>query len=476
MISSTVLESFEHLLPRLRRLLGSDGVIVEPDRLLAYESDALTYLRGTPLAVLLPRSPAQLRAVLRLLHRARIPFVPRGAGTGISGGAVAREAVILSTMRMNRILGIDPADRLATVEPGVATGQIDAAAMRHGLAYLPDPASSSACTIGGNIAENAGGPHCLKHGVTTDHVRELEVALPDGENLTLGRGADGGLDLAGLFIGSEGTFGLATRIALRLVRRTPAVRTALALFDRMEEAAGAVSELLSSGVLPVAIEMIDGRTIRMVEESAFAVGLPLDLAAVLLIEVEGLPEEVEEDIERAVAVARAAGAREVRAARDETERTRLWQARKRAFGALGRRAPEVLVQDAVVPRSAIAVVLERIDEIARRHDLVHISYFHAGDGNLHPHLLFDRRDADQVRRVGLASKEIMRLCVEAGGTITGEHGVGLDKRGSMPLVFSPSELEVLERLKRAFDPDGLCNPGKVLPDGLPRSPEPATGG
>ncbi len=449
---------------QLRAVVGREGVITEPDRLLAYESDALTYLRGPPLAVVLPRSAGELRDVVRILADARVPIVPRGAGTGLSGGAVATEAVLVSTMRMNHVLRVDPEDRYADVEPGVVTAAINTAAAAHGLRYLPDPASAEACTIGGNVAENAGGPHCLKHGVTSDHVLELEVVLPNGKTLMLGRGAEGSLDVASLLIGSEGTLGIASRVRVRLVPEAVAVRTALALFDRLQDAAAAVSELLSSGVTPVAIELIDGATIRMVEDSVYAIGLPTDLEAALIVEVEGFPREVEAEIEAATVVARRCGARDVRLAADEEERATLWHARKKAFGALGRQAPEVLIQDAAVPRTALPDVLARTVEIAATHGLEVVNYFHAGDGNLHPHLLFDPADQDQVARVKKAAEEMMRACVEAGGTITGEHGVGLDKRDAMRLIFQDEELDALRHVKAAFDPAGLCNPGKLLPD------------
>lgn len=454
----------DSLLARLRDLLGENAVIAEPDRLIAYESDALTYLRGTPIAALLPDSCEGVRASVEWLYEGGIPFVPRGSGTGISGGAVADGAVLISTARMRRILAIDAANRRADVEPGVITATISEAAASHGLRYLPDPASAPACTIGGNVAQNAGGPHCLKHGVTSDHVLALEVVRPDGGLLELDRGDAGGLDLGALYIGSEGTLGIVTRISVRLVPCIPQVRTALALFPTMDTAGWAVSEILASGVMPVAIEMLDQGTIRIVEESPFAAGLPTDVGAALIIEVEGEEEEeVDWAVVRAAEVAKRSGATEVRVAGDEEERARLWQARKKAYGALGRRAPEVLVQDAVVPRTRIAPVLERIGEIARAHELENVNYFHAGDGNLHPHLLFDPRDPDQVARVKRASEEIMQVCVEAGGTITGEHGVGLDKREAMRLVFSDAELAAMRDLKNALDPAGVCNPGKILP-------------
>ncbi len=444
-------------------MLGRDGLIEAPDRLLAYESDALTTIRGSPLAVVFPRSTVELAETVAALHAAGLPYVPRGAGTGLSGGAVAQEAVLVSTVRMNRILELDPVGRCATAEAGTVVADLDRAAAAHGLGYLPDPASATACTLGGNVGENAGGPHCLKHGVTTDHVLSLRVVLPDGATLRLGRGEDGGLDLAGLWIGAEGTLGMAAEVTVRLAPRPEQVRTALALFDRLRDAGEAVGELLAAGLTPVALEMVDNATIRMVEESVFAAGLPTDVEAALIIEVEGGAEEVAEDIRRVEATARAAGAREVRVAAEEEARARLWHARKKAYGALGRRAPEVLLQDAVVPRTALADVLERIESVGRRHGIPMINYFHAGDGNLHPHLLFDRRDPEATARVEKASEEIMALCVEAGGTITGEHGVGLDKRKAMRLIFSEAELDAMRAVRRAVDPADRCNPGKVIP-------------
>jgi glycolate oxidase subunit GlcD len=449
---------------RLFDILGQDGLIVEPDRLLVYESDALTYIRGNPLGVALPATSDQLAATVRFLHDEGIPFVPRGAATGLSSGAVARDAMLISTVRLNRLIQINPEEAFAIVEPGVIIAEINAAAAPFGLRYLPDPASAAACTIGGNVAENSGGPHCLLHGVTTQHVLQLDVLLPDGTPATLNRGQDGGLDMAGLFIGSEGTLGLATRIKVRLVPLAQAERTALAQFDRLEDAAWAVSAILASGITPVALELIDRETIRMVEDSVFATGMPTDLGAALIVEVEGFPAEVDADIVRVDRVAREAGARDVQVASDAAARLRLWHARKKAFGALGRKAPEVLIQDAVVPRTALAATLDKLREIAARYDLDLVNYFHAGDGNLHPHLLFDHRDQDQVARVEQAGKEMMQVCVEAEGTITGEHGVGLDKKETMRLIFNEIELDALRSVKRVFDPSELCNADKVLPN------------
>ncbi len=447
----------------LGRLLGPAGFIREADRLLAYESDALTRIRGTPIAVTLPATREELRLAVRMLYEAEIPFVPRGAGTGLTGGAVARGAVIVGTGRLDRFLRIDPDERLAVVEPGVLTDEISRRAAPLGLRYLPDPGSASACTIGGNVATNAGGPHCLKHGVTSDHVLRLEVILPDGELLALDRGESGGPDLGGLFIGSEGTLGFATAVTVRLAPRPEAVLTSLALFDRVGEAGHAVTEILSAGVVPVALEIIDRTTIRTVERSPFAVGLPTDVGAALVVECEGTPEEAEEEMSAALAAVRIAAPRDISRASSEVERERLWRARKSAFGALGQLGPDVLVEDTVVPRTRLPELLPRIEAVGERHGLRLANFFHAGDGNLHPNIVFDVGDPDEAERVEAARLEILDLCIEAGGTITGEHGIGLDKLKSVPRVLAPAELHTLRSVRDAVDPRGLCNPGKVLP-------------
>lgn len=381
----------------------------------------------------------------------------------MAGGAVADGGVLVCTTRMNRILEVDEVGWTAVVEPGVLTDDINHAASCHGLRFLPDPASAAACTIGGNIAMNSGGPHCLKHGVTSDHVVAVELVLPDGTVVTAGRGDDGGLDLGGLVIGSEGTLGLISRARVQLAPVAPAVATILALFDSVAAAGTAVSGIFAAGIVPVALELIDRETIAVVESSVYAAGLPLDVEAALVVECEGEEDEVAEDLERVEEAARECGARDIRRARDEAERLAIWQARKKAYGALGRLAPDVFVQDAVVPRSALPDLLPRFGEIARRHGLRLANFFHAGDGNVHPNLLFDRRDPDQVARVQEAGGEIMELCVEAGGSITGEHGVGSDKVRHMHLVFDDVELDVLRAIRDCADPEGLSNPGKLIP-------------
>jgi glycolate oxidase subunit GlcD len=447
-------------------VVGEDAVITDPGALLVYESDGLTAHRATPRAVVIPRGTAEVAAVVRLLAGAGIPFVARGAGTGLSGGALALEgAVVVSLARMDRILELDPANRRAVVEPGVVNAALSRAASPHGLYYAPDPSSQSVCTIGGNVAENAGGPHCLKYGVTSNHVTGLVVVLPDGEVVELGGGAgeQAGYDLVGLFVGSEGTFGIATEIEVRLTPLPEGVETLLALFDRVDDASRAVSAIIAAGMLPAALEMIDRETIRAVEASIFAAGLPTDLGAALVIEFDGARAGLATDAARASSLCLEAGAREVRQARDPAERERLWQARKKAFGAMGRLAPDLLVQDAVVPRSRLAEVVHATYEIAARHELRISNVFHAGDGNLHPTILFDRRDPEQLRRVAAASHEIMHRCIEAGGTITGEHGVGLDKLAYMDLLHDDDALTLMCDIRRVFDPAGLANPGKMLP-------------
>ena len=452
---------------RLRGVVGDDWVIADADRLLAYESDGLTAYRKTPGAVVLPRDTDEVSRVLGILSREGVPAVPRGAGTGLSGGALAGgDAVVVGTARMTDMLELDPDNRLARVQPGMINADLTTAAEPFGLYYAPDPSSQSACTLGGNVAENSGGPHCLKYGVTSRYVTGLTVVTYDGNIVELGGfGREcGGYDLLGLFVGSEGCFGIATEIEVRLLPKPEGVSTLLAIFDRLSDAGSAVTEIMAEGLLPAALEIIDGPTIRAVEASVFAAGFPTDAEAALVIEFDGIKAGLGSDVERAVVQCRAAAAREVRLADSEEERLALWRGRKKAFGAMGQIASDLMVQDGTVPRSKLTEVLEQISEIGVRHDLTIANVFHAGDGNLHPNLLFDRSDPEELSRVERASTEIMSVCVEAGGTITGEHGVGLDKRRYMSLVHSPDELEAMRRVKAVFDPLGRMNPGKVLPD------------
>jgi glycolate oxidase subunit GlcD len=463
----------ESLVRRIISVVGDDGVFVDRDRLLVYESDALTQYRHPPSAVVLPRTTEELSRVLSLLYEAGRAFVPRGSGTGLSGGALAvGGSVVIGTARMNRILELDAENRRARVQPGVVNSDLTGAALVHGLIYAPDPSSQSACTLGGNVAENSGGPHCLKYGVTTRYVTGLTVVLPDGEIVELG-GAErdaGGLDLVGLFVGSEGCFGMVAEIEVGLVPEAEGVRTLLGIFDSMEDAGRAVTDIMSRGLLPAALEIVDSETIRAVEASIFAAGYPTDAGAALVVEVDGVDDALDEEVEVAAECCREAGAREVRIASDTEERLALWRGRKKAFGAMGRLAPDLLVQDATVPRTRLPEVLAKVGEIGKRHGIQIANVFHAGDGNLHPNLLFDRRDPEQVKSVEAASKEIMEACIRAGGTITGEHGVGVDKRSYMPMVCSHAVLEAMGRVKTAFDPLGRSNPGKVLPDGYGPDP------
>ncbi|MEO5510833.1 MAG: FAD-linked oxidase C-terminal domain-containing protein [Longimicrobiales bacterium] len=454
------------LASELRSILGDDGVITDPGALLVYESDGLTAYRCLPGAVLLPRTTDDVCDVMRALHKAGVAFVPRGAGTGLSGGALAlNEAVVVSTARMNQILEVDPANRLARVQPAVINVHLTAAAAPYGLYYAPDPSSQTVCTIGGNVGENAGGPHCLKYGVTLNHIAGVTVVLSDGEVIRLGGAGreEDGLDLLGLFIGSEGTLGMATEIEVKLERSAEAVRTMLATFDTIDAATRAVSAIIAEGMLPAALEMVDRNAILAIEASAYAAGLPTDIGAALVIEFDGPAAALDEDVQRARTICEREHAIEVRVARDEPERQKLWYARKKAFGAMGRLAPDLLIQDAVVPRSRLPQVLAQVYEIAARYDLHLCNMFHAGDGNLHPTIVFDRRDPDQLDRVERASREMMHACVTAGGTITGEHGVGIDKQQYMELVFSDPAMSLMCDVRRVFDPSGRANPGKLLP-------------
>ncbi len=450
----------------LRAIVGDEDVIADPDRLLAYECDGLGIYKHRPSAVVFPESTEEVARIVTVLGRHRIPFLARGAGTGLSGGAVAVDGgVILELARMNRILEIDYENQRAVVEPGVINLTLTRAVADAGYFYAPDPSSQMACTLGGNVAENAGGPHCLKYGMTVHHILGLEVVLPDGTIVTLGgHGTDAvGYDLLGVFIGSEGTLGIATKITVRLTQHPQKVKTLLADFLTIEDASRAVSGIIAAGILPSALEMMDRATIEAVEASVYAAGLPTDAAAVLIIELDGLEASVEYDTERVRDVCRSTGARHIVVARDDAERARIWAGRKGAFGALGRISPDLMVQDAVIPRSKLPEVLPEIYRIAARYGLRMANVFHAGDGNLHPNICFDGRDPEQVQRVKAACREIMELCVRVGGALTGEHGIGLDKIAYMPLVFTEEDLEAMARVRTIFDPTGLCNPGKVLP-------------
>jgi len=454
------------LIKNLSAVVGAENVLSQPDELLVYECDGLPQHKYRPRAVVFPATTEQTALVMKELAKAKVPFTPRGAGTGLSGGALAlNEGVVVELARMRKILRIDATNQLAVVQPGVVNLQVSRAVAPYGLYYVPDPSSQPTCTIGGNIAEGAGGIHCLKYGTTTDHVLGCRVVLAGGEVVDLaGAGIDvGGYDLLGTFIGSEGTFGIATEATLRLSQSPPAVRTLLAEFVEVNDASHAVSAIIAAGVMPAALEMMDHEIIRAVEASVFAAGLPPDAGAALIIELDGLEAGIDDEAARIIDICMEYGARDCRLARDESERKKLWAARKGAFGAIGRISPDSMIQDAVVPRSRLPEVLSSAYEIAHKYELRVANVFHAGDGNLHPLICFDSRFPEQVRRVKEAGRELMEVCVAAGGTITGEHGVGLDKRELLPLVFSDADMTAMLKVRAAFDPLGLCNPGKIIP-------------
>ena len=459
------------LAARLRQVLGPGVVFEGAENAIVYEYD-YGLDRGMPDLVVLPRSTADVQVIVREAQAAGVPIVARGAGTGISGGAVPRSGgLVIGLSRMNRILEIDAANRCAVVQPGAINLDLSKAAEPYGLFFAPDPSSQKASTIGGNVANNAGGPHCLSLGVTVNHVLGVEMVLHDGGLVSLGgKSADGpGLDLTGLMVGSEGTLGVVTEVIVRLLPLPEAVRTTLALFASVEAASEAVSELIGRSLVPSALEMMDRLALSAIE-AAFHAGYPPEAGAVLLVEVDGLLEQVEAQAAVVDDVCRAAGALEIRLAATADERARLWAARKGAASAMGRIAPNYYLHDAVVPRTQLPRILAHVVEIGQRYDLPIANLFHAGDGNLHPMILFDAREPGILDRVMAAGREILTQCVEAGGTITGEHGVGMEKQAYMPLIFSPADLEVMARVRNSIDPSGNFNPNKVLP-----APEPAHG-
>src|SRR2546427_1477393 len=466
MASASQQISEDALIEELREIVGEENVLSEPEELLVYECDGLPQHKHPPRAVVFPNSTEETSEVLEVLSDEGVSFAPRGAGTGLSGGALAiNRGVVIELARMRRLLRIDTENRLAVVQTGLVNAQLSRAVAPYGLYYVPDPSSQPACTIGGNIAENAGGIHCLKYGTTTDHVVGARVVLSDGSIVDLDVDSPG-YDLLGVFVGSEGTFGIATEATVKLKPIPPAVRTLLADFTDVDDASRAVSAIIAAGMLPAALEMMDNAIIRAVEESVFAAGLPVDAQAVLLVELDGIEAGIDDEAEKAAAILKEHGARSVRSATDENERKKLWAARKGAFGAVGRLLPDVMIQDAVVPRSRLPEVLAETYRISARYNLQLANVFHAGDGNLHPLICFDLRRGDDLERVRQAGREIMETCVRAGGSITGEHGVGLDKSAYLPLIFSEDDMDAMLRVRTAFDPSGLCNPGKIIP--LPR--------
>nr|WP_176955252.1 FAD-linked oxidase C-terminal domain-containing protein [Sinosporangium album] len=447
---------------RLRGPLGEPWVITDPVRLRTYECDGLTYHRATPGLVVLPETAEQVATVVRECARAGVPFVARGAGTGLSGGALPRtDGVLIVTSRMRRILSIDLPNRLAVVEPGVTNLAVTEAVRGHGFYYAPDPSSQQVCSIGGNVAENSGGAHCLKYGFTVNHVLALEIVTPDGEIVELST-LDPGYDLLGAFVGSEGTLGITTKITVRLTRAPETVITMLAAFDRVENGGRAVSSIIGSGIVPAAIEMMDALAIEAAE-AAVACAYPEGAGAVLIVELDGPRAEVAGHFDLVTEICREAGAFEVRTADGPAERAAIWKGRKSAFAAVGRISPAYIVQDGVVPRTALPEVLARIEELSAEYGIRVANVFHAGDGNLHPLVLFDDAEPGAGERAEIVSGRILDLCVEHGGSITGEHGVGVDKAKHMPKMFTEQDLDTMHLVRCAFDPRGLSNPGKVFP-------------
>src|SRR5438105_10722887 len=462
-ISKQQIEGQDPLVEELRDIVGDENVLSERDELLVYECDGLPQHKHMPRAVVFPNSTEETSEVLAFLRDEGVSFAPRGAGTGLSGGALAIDrGVVIELARLRKILSVDRENRIARVQTGLVNVHLSRAVAPYGLYYAPDPSSQPSCTIGGNIAENAGGIHCLKYGTTTDHVIGARIVLSDGSVVDLDLKKPG-YDLLGVFVGSEGTFGIATEATVKLSPVPPAVRTLLADFLSVDDASRAVSAIIAAGLLPAALEMMDNAIIRAVEASIFTAGLPIDAQAVRLVELDGVEAGIDEDAERVASILKLHGARSVKSATDEKERKKLWAARKGAFGAVGRLMPDVMIQDAVVPRSRLPEVLAETYRISAKYNLMLANVFHAGDGNLHPLICFDLRRGTDIENVRQAGREIMETCVRAGGSITGEHGVGLDKSSYLPLIFSEVDMSAMLQVRAAFDPSGLCNPGKIIP-------------
>ena len=454
----------ETLIRDLRNVVGERYVLIEKEDVVVYEQDGSIF-QVMPEIVVLPSNVEEVAAVVKAAKQAGVPIVPRGSGTGLAGGAVPAEGgIILSLARLNRILKIDLENRIAIVEPGVINADVTKAVAKEGLFYAPDPSSQAACSIGGNVANNSGGPHTLAYGVTTNHVLGVEVVLDDGAVVWLGGEVPDmpGYDLCGLFVGSEGTMGIVTKAAVRLMQTRESVRTLLAIFDQMETATQTVVDITAAGIIPAALDMMDRTTIEAVERGA-PVGFPRDAEAVLIVEVEGLIDHTDRSARIARESCQRNGAREVKLAADESERQRLWKGRKGAFGAMGTLAPNYYVQDGVVPRSKLPEMMRRIAAISKEFNLRIANVFHAGDGNLHPNILFDMRAPGELDRVIEAGAATLRACIELGGSITGEHGVGLEKKAYIGLLFNEADLEAMARVRRVFDPDNRFNPAKLFP-------------
>jgi glycolate oxidase len=455
----------EQIAKELAEIVGEDGVVIDPDDLRVYETDGLTVFKARPDIVVLPYLTEQVARVVKVCWREKIPFVARGAGTGLSGGALPLDGgVLIGLNRINRILEIDSESQRAVVEPGMVNIWLTNALSPQGYYYSPDPASQTACSIGGNVAENSGGPRTPKYGVTTNHVLGLEVVLPKGEVVQLGGKTldTPGYDLTGVFVGSEGTFGIVTKIIARIMRKPEAVKTLMCVFETIEEASNTVSEIVARGIIPAAVEMMDNLSIQAVEKGV-AAGYPMDAGAVLLVEVDGPKDEVEALVDPINEICRANHVREVRVAKDDNERLLLWKGRKSAFAAMGQLSPEYYVQDTVIPRTKLPPIMEFIGKLSKKYGLRVANVFHAGDGNLHPLMLYDSRNEGELHEAEEMGAEIIKACIEMGGSLTGEHGIGVEKRDYMPLMYSGDDLEAMLKVKRAFNPDGLMNPGKIFP-------------
>ncbi|MBI2760458.1 MAG: FAD-binding protein [Chloroflexi bacterium] len=456
----------ETLIQRLRAAIGPEGVFSEPADLLTYEYD-MGFDSHPPDLVVLPTTTEQVQAAVRLANEAGMPITARGAGTGLCGGAIPlRGGLVVSLTRMNQVLELDYRNRRAVVEPGVINLELSERTMPRGWYYAPDPSSQKISSIGGNVATNAGGPHCLAYGITTNHVLGLEVVLPDGAVIRTGamNGSASGYDLTGLLVGSEGTLGIVTKVMVRLTRVAEAVRTALAPFPTIDDASNAVSSVIGHGIVPAALEMIDGPFCRAIE-AAYHVGLPVDAGAVLLAEIDGSEAGLDDTVQLIARLCREHGARDVRLAASSEERAALWAARKGAAGAIGRMSPNYYIQDGVVPRTKLPRAMRRVDEVSKEFEIQIANVFHAGDGNLHPTMLFDRRYPEQIERALLAGNEILKTCVALGGAISGEHGIGIEKREQMTYAFSTPDLAAMAGLRATFDPRALFNPDKLLPAG-----------
>jgi glycolate oxidase len=454
------------LVARMKAVVGPDNVLTAAADLAVYECDGFTIEKHRPDVVVFPTGTEQIVAVVRAANELGVPFLARGAGTSLAGGcAPIGGGVMIAMARMKRILEINVRDRYAVVEPGVVNVWLTNALKPYGYHYAPDPSSQGACTIGGNVATNSGGPHTLKYGVTVNHILGVEMVLPDGRVVTCGGPCEDtpGYDLTGAIVGSEGTFGIVSKVWVRLTRNPEAYRTLLGVFDSIDDATTAISEIIGAGIVPGALELLD-RTMLGAVEAAFKFGFPLDAGAVLIMEVDGLEAGLQAEADRVEAIARRCNAREVRKANTEAERMALWKARKQAFGTIGRLGyPSYCTQDGVVPRTRLPEIMRHIQAVSEKHGIAVANVFHAGDGNIHPILMFDERDPDQVRRVLLASHDILDECIHLGGSVTGEHGIGVEKLDFMPKLFAPEDLAFMKRLRAAFNPDGRCSPGKLFP-------------